>query len=414
MPRDERTGTLSEISLLLNGFGAGDLFQILRDSVPRTRSELAALTGFARSTISSRIDELLASGLITYVSDAVSTGGRPSAQIALNRGARVVASADFGATHCTVALMDLGRDVLAEVTAERDIAVGPEDSLNWLEQTIRQLLEDVDRPASDLLAIGIGLPGPVEHSTGRPTSPPIMPGWDGYDVPGHLQRSFAVPVLVDNDVNVMALGEQTKAWPDVKNMIFIKVSTGIGSGIISGGVLQRGAEGSAGDIGHIAISRGADRLCRCGNIGCLEAMASAPAVAAELAEQGLDVSTAHDLIAFAKQGDLTTMKTVRQAGRDIGEVLNMCVSMLNPSLIVVGGSLAEQNDVLIAGIREAVYSRSMPLSTQNLTIASSRVGREAGVLGAGIMAIEYALAPEQLNREHGGPSAYRPLAHQAG
>lgn len=414
MPRDERTGTLSEISLLLNGFGAGELFQILRDGVPRTRSELAVFTGFARSTISSRIDELLASGLITYVSDAVSTGGRPSAQIALNRGARVVASADFGATHCTVALMDLGRDVLAKVTAERDIAVGPEDSLNWLEQTIRQLLEEVDRPASDLLAIGIGLPGPVEHSTGRPNSPPIMPGWDGYDVPGHLQRSFAVPVLVDNDVNVMALGEQTKAWPDVKNMIFVKVSTGIGSGIIAGGGLQRGAEGSAGDIGHIAISRGADRLCRCGNIGCLEAMASAPAVAAELAEQGLDVSTAHDLITFAKQGDLKTMKTVRQAGRDIGEVLNMCVSMLNPSLIVVGGSLAEQNDVLIAGIREAVYSRSMPLSTQNLTIASSRAGREAGVLGAGIMAIDYALAPEHLSLVRGGQSSYRALADQAG
>ena len=411
---DTRGQTLSDIYQLLNGFGAGDLFQILRDGVPRTRSELATLTGFARSTISSRIDELLASGLITYVSDAVSTGGRPSAQVALNRGARVVASADFGATHATVALMNLGSEVLAEVTSDRDIALGPEDSLNWLERTIRELLEQVERPAEDLLAIGIGLPGPVEHSTGRPTSPPIMPGWDGYDVPGHLHEAFDVPVLVDNDVNVMALGEQAKAWPDVENMIFIKVSIGIGSGIISGGVLQRGAEGSAGDIGHIAISRGADRLCRCGNMGCLEALASAPAVAAELAQQGLDVASPQDLVCLAKRGDQTTMKTVRQAGRDIGEVLNMCVSMLNPSLIVVGGSFAEHNDVLIAGIREVVYSRSMPLSTQHLTIASSRVGREAGVLGAGIMAIDYALAPEQLNRANGGPSSYRAVADQVG
>jgi predicted NBD/HSP70 family sugar kinase len=385
------------IETFLNGFGAGDLFQILRDGTPRTRSDLAALTGFARSTITSRLDELLASGLITPLPSAASTGGRPSARVALNPSARLVAAADFGATHATVALMDLTGKVLADELVRRDIATGPEKSLDWLLGRFAALLRDIDREKSDLLAIGIGLPGPVEHSTGRPINPPIMPGWDGYDVPGRLQRTIPVPVLVDNDVNVMALGEQATGWPDVNNMLVVKVSTGIGAGIISDGVLQRGADGSAGDIGHIAIARGAGIACRCGNTGCLEAVAGAPAVAGILRSEGKSVASTEELIALSKSGDLSTMRALRQAGRDIGEVLNMCVSVINPRLIVIGGALAEASELIIAGIRESVYSRSAPLATQNLTIAASRTGIVAGVIGAGIMALEYALAPEQLN-----------------
>lgn len=388
---------MTAFAKLLNGFGAGDLFQILRDGTPRTRSELAQLTGFSRSTISLRLDELLSSGLISPVTSAVSTGGRPSARVALNPQARLVASADFGATHATVALMDLAGKVLTDETAHREIASGPKGSLDWLAETITLLLNRVGRAEADLLAIGIGIPGPVEHSTGRPSNPPIMPGWDGYDVPGHLQRSFAVPVLVDNDVNVMALGEHATVWPDVHNMVFLKVSTGIGAGIISAGVLQRGEDGSAGDIGHIAIARGADTVCRCGNTGCLEAVAAAPAVLANLIAEGADISSTEHLLTLAKTGDLSAMRALRQAGRDIGEVLNMCVSIMNPALIVVGGALAGSNESLMAGIREVVYARSMPLATQNLTIVGSRAGTRAGAIGAGVMAIEYALSPEQID-----------------
>ncbi len=135
------------------------------------------------------------------------------------------------------------------------------------------------------------MPGPVEHSTGRAINPPIMPGWDRYDVPGHVQRAFAVPVLVDNDVNIMALGEQHAHLRDVPDLVFIKVATGIGAGIISGGTLQRGAQGTAGDLGHVQLARAADVTCRCGNQGCLEAIAAVPALAAAIRRAGVDVPT---------------------------------------------------------------------------------------------------------------------------
>jgi predicted NBD/HSP70 family sugar kinase len=232
--------------------------------------------------------------------------------------------------------------------------------------TVQGHLETVKRPATDIIAVGIGLPGPVEHSTGRPTSPPIMPGWDGFDVPAYVQRTFDVPVLVDNDVNIMALGERATRWPNEDNMIFLKVATGIGSGVISGGILQRGAAGVAGD-------------------------------AAQLRENGREATTANDVVSLVRSGDLAAIQAVRQAGRDIGEMLNMCVSLINPSLIVVGGSLAQSGEHLIAGIRETVYARSTPLATQHLNITQSETGPEAGVVGASILAVEYALAPQRVN-----------------
>ncbi|WP_028265011.1 ROK family transcriptional regulator [Arthrobacter sp. MA-N2] len=377
--------------------GAGELLRILRDGRPRTRADLAGITGLGRAAISSRLESLLELGLVVPVSDAASTGGRPSARLAFNPGARLVVAADVGATHATVALTDLSGRILLETTERLEISCGPEAVLDWLAMTLQGHLKAVKRPATDIIAVGIGLPGPVEHSTGKPTSPPIMPGWDGFDVPAYVQQTFAVPVLVDNDVNIMALGERAARWPNEDNMIFLKVATGIGSGVISGGTLQRGAAGVAGDVGHIAVSNAAGIQCRCGKIACLEAIAGAPAVAAHLRENGLEATTANDVVSLVRSGDLAAIQAVRQAGRDIGEMLNMCVSLVNPSLIVVGGSLAQSGEHLIAGIREMVYSRSTPLATQHLNITQSETGPEAGVVGASILAIEYALAPQRVS-----------------
>lgn len=377
----------------LPGFGANELFQLLRDGKPRTRSELAASTGFARSTITARIDELLRTGFIAPVEDAASTGGRPSARVAFNPTARVVAAADIGATHATVAILDLAGNTLVKGTEEIQIGAGPEPVLTWLIEKIDSLVAGLGRKKTDVIAVGIGLPGPVEHSSGKPSQPPIMPGWNGFDVPRYVQRSYKVAVLVDNDVNIMALGERAVSWPETDNMIFLKVATGIGSGIISSGQLQRGADGSAGDVGHIAIGRAAGIACRCGNVGCLEAIAGRPAIAAALSAKGVDLRDG-DVVALVREGNLLASQIVRQAGRDIGEVLNMCVSVLNPSVIVIGGSMAEVSDQLIAGMREVVYSRSTPLATQHLSIVPARTGADAGVIGAGIMAIDYVLAPE--------------------
>lgn len=379
---------------IAGGFGASELFQFLRDGEPRTRAELAQLTGLARSTISLRIDELLEHGLVTPVGEAVSTGGRPPAQIALNPGARVVVAADLGATHGRVAITDLSGTVLRSVFEDLVIANGPEVVLDWLVLTINRLMVECDRPISDLVAVGIGLPGPVEHESGRPTNPPIMPGWDGYDVPAHIRRTFSVPILVDNDVNIMALGERAMGWPDADNIIFVKVSTGIGSGIIGGGVLQRGAQGIAGDIGHVKIPRGAGVVCKCGNEGCLEAIAGSPAIIADLRGIGRDITTVAELVALVKSGDTSAIQAVRQAGRDIGEVLTVCVSIINPSVITIGGALAQAGEHIIAGVREVVYSRSTPFAAEHLSIVQSRAGEMAGVAGASIMAIERALSPE--------------------
>ncbi|MDR6877397.1 ROK family transcriptional regulator [Microbacterium barkeri] len=375
----------------------GDLFQLLRDGVPRTRAELAKSTGLARSTVAARVDELMRMGLITAVADAVSTGGRPPSQFALNPSAKVVLAADLGASHANVAITDLTGAILAEASERVEIAQGPEAVLTWLVESAQRLLDETERSSADVAAIGIGLPGPVEHSTGQPVNPPIMPGWDRFDVPAWVQRHFPVAVLVDNDVNISALGERAVAWPGVDHFLFVKVATGIGAGIVSDGRLQRGAQGIAGDIGHVRVARGVDVPCHCGNHGCLEALASGPAIARTLRDQGVEAHTGDDVVALVKHGSLEAIQAVRQAGRDIGEVLTASVSLLNPSVISIGGSMARVSEHLIAGVREIVYTRSTPLATEHLTIVQSTAASKAAVIGASILAVEHALSPAGLS-----------------
>jgi glucokinase len=305
----------------------------------------------------------------------------------------VVLAVDVGATHVLVALTDLGGRVLAESRAVIDIEAGPTEVLDLVLQHCRQLLRRAGRQVRELAGIGIGLPGPVEHSTGRPANPPIMPGWDGFDVPGYVRRFFNVEVLVDNDVNIMALGERAYYWPEDANLLFIKVATGIGAGIVCGGLLQRGADGTAGDIGHVRVPRGDDKLCRCGNYGCLEALASGPALAADLSAAGTPAETGEDVLALARKGNIPALQAMRQAGRDVGDVLASCVNLLNPSVIVIGGGLSSAGEYLMAGVREVVYRRSPPLATAQLRIVQSRAGDQAGVLGASRMVIDHVLAP---------------------
>src|ERR1700754_1743874 len=296
--------------------GAGELLQHLRDGRARTRSELATSTGLARSTVAARIDALLASGLVRHGGEASSTGGRPPTRFRFDPAARVVLGADLGATHARLAVTDLAAAVLAEVSEDLDIALGPEHVLDRVLALARELLAPWDRGM--LAGIGIGLPGPVEHSTGRPINPPIMPGWDGYDVPGRLTAELGVPALVDNDVNIMALGEHFAYWRTTEHLMLVKVATGIGSGIISDGALRRGAQGAAGDLGHVAVPGGGVVPCRCGNTGCLEAIASGAALAAALRARGHDTSSSRDVVALARGGSVEAVQLLRAAGRTIG------------------------------------------------------------------------------------------------
>jgi len=372
--------------------GAGEMFQLFRSGATRTRAELTALTGQSRSTVAARLEVLSDLGLIGPAGEANSTGGRPPAVFAFTPDVKLVLAVDLGATHVGIAVTDLAANVIEEHYEPCTIADGPETVLSRIAEVGKQLIKKAGRKLSDLSAIGIGLPGPVDHSAGRPINPPIMPGWDDKDVPEILGGHLNAPVLVDNDVNIMALGEHAKAYPDVDHLLFVKIATGIGAGVIMDGELRRGARGAAGDMGHVAVLGGEERLCRCGNYGCLEAVASGMALVEDLSSQGLEVNDLRDVVEAVRRGDLIASATAREAGRQIGEVLATCVSLFNPSLIVIGGIMSEAGNHLLAGIREVVYRRSLPLATQQLRIATTEVGSRAGIYGASVMAAEQVLS----------------------
>lgn len=373
--------------------GAGALLTILRDGQARTRAELVQLTGLARSTLGQRLDALLSQQWIVPTEEAISSGGRPAVAFTFNRTARIVLAADLGATHARVAITDLGTEVLAERADEVSIDRGPVETLTWLQHTFEDMLAETGHTVAEVCGIGVGLPGPVEHSSGRPVNPPIMPGWDGFPVPEWLGERFGAPVLVDNDVNIMALGEHWAARPEADHLIFVKIGTGIGCGIISDRHLHRGAQGAAGDIGHIQVASAVDTVCRCGNLGCLEAVASGAAVSARLSAAGVEASDSRDVVRLVRSGNTQAVQLIRQSGREVGDVLASIVNFFNPSVIVVGGDIAEAGEQILAGLREVIYSRSLPLATQHLTITASELGDRAGVIGAAVMVIEHVLAP---------------------
>jgi len=378
--------------------GVGTLLQYLRDGVPRTRRQLADATGLGRSTVAQRVDALIASELVGSAGEATSSGGRPPTQFAFNPAARVVLAADVGATHVRLAMTDLAATIIASEVVDLDVGLGPAAVLGWIVEHGRALLSSAGRHPSDLAGVGIGLPGPVEHATGRPTNPPIMPGWDGFDVPAFVRAALDVVVVVDNDVNVMALGEHAIGFRDVDHLMFIKVATGIGSGIISDGELRRGAQGAAGDLGHIQVPHDVDAVCRCGNVGCLEAVASGAAVAARLSSMGVDAVSSRDVASLVRGGSVPATRLVREAGRTIGEVLASAVSLLNPSVIVIGGSLSQAGDPLLAGVREVVYRRSLPLATSRLQIVQASAGDRSGIVGAAVLVIDHVLSPAAVDR----------------
>jgi predicted NBD/HSP70 family sugar kinase len=224
-----------------------------------------------------------------------------------------------------------------------------------------------------------------------------MPGWDGFPVRDWLDTRYRVPVLVDNDVNIMALGEHRKSWRQTQHLLYVKVGTGIGCGIVSSGQIHRGAEGAAGDIGHIVVP---DRqeVCRCGNVGCLEAVAGGRALAIRLNAEDNPAADSRDVIHLVREGNAAAIRMVRDAGRTIGEVLAACVNFFNPGVIVIGGDMADVHEQLLAGLREVIFQRSLPLATRDLRIVPSQLGDGAGVVGAAIMVVEHLLAPDAIDR----------------
>lgn len=367
-----------------------------------SRAQLTGLLGVSRSKISADVGRLVGSGLLVEDGYGDSEGGRRSSLLRVPREAGLVAGVDLGATSIDVALTTFGGEVLAHGSGPADIRDGPLAVLGRAKAMLDELLAGEGAGPRDVLAVGVGVPGPVEHASGLPTAPPIMPGWDLYPVKDAFAEDYHAPVFVDNDVNIMALGEH---WGGVgrgvENMLFVKVGTGIGCGIIVGGRIYRGSQGSAGDIGHVRADPNGP-VCSCGNVGCLEAMAAAPAIVrqaeglasreprgalAAMRDAGeLDL---RGVLKAAEFGDAGAVGIVRRSGRLIGETLATLVSVLNPSLIVIGGGVAyAATHTLLAEIRSAVYRLSLPLATRNLPVVLSKLEDTAGVIGASVLAAE--------------------------
>ena len=372
--------------------GTGLLLQLIRDGDGSTRADLAEHTGLARSTIAQRLEQLQELGLLRDAGGSQSTGGRPPMRFAFNEEAGLVLAADLGATHSRVAVTNLGGSVLAESRGDIEIARGPEEVLDWVDERFEALLAEIGAGRDQVTGIGVGVPGPVEHATGLPRNPPIMPGWDGFPIPGRFADRYGVPVLVDNDVNIMALGEHWSHWREHEYLLFVKVGTGIGCGIVLDGAIHRGAEGAAGDIGHIRVASrdsAEEVVCSCGNVNCLEALAGGAAMARQLRAAGVEADTARAVVELTRAGEPAAVQIVRESGRLVGEVLAAAVNFYNPSIIVIGGDVADAQEQLLAGIREVAYQRSLPLATRHLRVVRSQLADRAGVIGAAVMVIEH-------------------------
>ena len=371
-----------------------ELARLVATGVTR-RSRLVDATGLSRAAVAQRVDLLIDRGVLIETGTAASERGRPPLTLELASEHALICAIDLGATHRTASLSELGGRVLAEETEAIDINEGPEAVLTALDEQADRLLSGCGRAREDVRVLSIGVPGPVEASTGTVVRPPIMRGWDAYEIPRFFADRYRAAVLVDNDVNVMAVGEYGHR-PGSRHLLYVKVGTGIGCGIVSDGVVHRGASGAAGDIGHIRLPGHEDVLCHCGNTGCVEAVASGAAIAAALARAGLPARGSADVVRLVAAGDPLARHQVRLAGQRLGELLATLVSFYNPDTIVLGGSMAGLGDDLLADIRGAVYRRALPLATRTVSIEPSLLGRRAGVEGARRLAVEHLLSPEGL------------------
>jgi len=338
------------------------------------------------------VSGLKGEGLIREVGMGPSTGGRPPKVLEFNKEAGVVLAGDLGATHCRLSVANLAGEPLAELSSDQEISRGPDAVLGWVQERFWALMEEAGAGREDVRGIGIGVPGPVDFVRGQAVNPPIMPGWDNVSIPDKFSESFpGAPVLVDNDVNIMALGEQRAYWPNVGHMLFVKIGTGIGCGIIAGGHIHRGARGGAGDIGHIRVPGHEEVVCRCGNIACVEAVAGGGALARKLADLGFPAENSRDVVALVRAGNPAAARLVRTSGELIGEVLASTVNFFNPEVVVIGGDMAHAHEQLFAGIRTVVYQRSLPLATRHLELVPSQLDDRAGIFGAAMMAVETAM-----------------------
>ena len=357
----------------------------LRERGMASRAELARMTGLSRSTVSTIVADLLDTGLAGERDghpDGEAHAGRPPVMVSLNRSAGIAVGIDFGHRHLRVAVSDLSHVVLAETWCEMDVDHSADEGLDRAAEFVDRVLDEAGADRHHVIGVGMGLPAPIDRNSGSVQESSILPGWVAVDAAGEASDRLGLPVEVENDANLGALAEY--AWGAAKGrseVVYIKVSSGIGAGLISGGRLQHGVSGTAGEVGHIVLAPGGP-VCRCGNRGCLEALASSRAVADLLAASRREPVSTPQLIELSGAGDEAARRLIADAGRAIGAaVANLC-NILNPQSVIVGGDLAAAGDVLLDPIRDVVRRTAVPSAVEDLELVAGVLGERAEMLGA--------------------------------
>lgn len=376
--------------------GPGQVLDVIRRGAATTRGDLGDVTGLSRMTVAQRVDALLASGLVVEGVAESGTVGRKRRTLSFNTAHGTVLAAAVDTSHARVALTDLAGRVLDQETLEIDLGQGPPTVLDAIAATSLGLVQRAGATSGALCGVGVSIPGPVDPASGRPSQPPIMPGWDAYPIAEHLAAAHpGTPVLTANDADAAAVGEWAVGHREQNALCLVKVSTGIGSGIVIDGRSYRGVDGGAGDIGHVRLGGGEDRPCHCGGHGCLATVASGGAVARALTELGRPARSGRDVGALLAAGDPEASRLVQEAGRRIGEVLATVVCVLNPGVVVLGGDLA--SPPMLSGVRESLYRLALPRATRHLQLHQGALGEVAAVAGLAQLVVDRAMSPEAVD-----------------
>ena len=375
-----------------------------------SRSEVSNITGWSKAKTSQEIQGLVDKGYLVETGEGASQGGRKPRLLKINNQLGYIAGIDIGATSLDIAVADVTGSIMLRKAEATDVHLQPEAVLGRCCELLLESIREFGLVADQLLGIGVGVPGPVDFARGVLVAPPLMPEWENFPIRDFFKRTFVSAfVVVDNDVNIMALGEQRAGdGGGIDHFIFIKIGTGIGAGIISNGRIHRGSDGCAGDIGHICVDKDGP-LCTCGNRGCLEAMTAGPAIAAKAMEAARSGNSPlltqlrdanggllrpEDVNTACREGDQAALDIIRESGQMIGDVLASLVNFFNPSHIFIGGGISNFGNHLLVAIRKAVLHRSLPLATTHLSIKYSRMSSNAGVMGAISLALDYLFTVE--------------------
>ncbi|MDL9980202.1 ROK family transcriptional regulator [Microbacterium sp. ASV49] len=366
---------------------AGAILDLVRSGRARSRAEIARSTGLSPSTVAQRVDGLIGAGLVREAGEGVSARGRRPRALEIDASAGVVCAVDLGSHHATFGLVDISGRLLAVRSEPMDIADGPDRVLRWIVTIADEMVAAHAEPGQTLRGYGIGLPGPVDSNTGEMVSPSRMPGWKGVDAAGLLASLTSLPVAVDNDANLMALGEHAALDADAQHLVFVKAGSSIGCGVIAFGGLYHGHHGMAGDISHVTVPGGPQVLCSCGRIGCLDAVAGGAAIVTALRDAGVEVADARDVVALARDAHPRATLMLREAGLRVGSVLATIMNFYNPQRLVLGGILGEA-EAFVAGVRSSLYSDCLPMITDELEITVSVAKEKAGILGAAHLVLD--------------------------